>query len=324
MSKLKVAIIGCGGAGKNHAVGYSRLEHVEIVAAADIYEEKAAALTEQFGGTAYSSYETMIECEKPDIVSICTREYSHDQPALYALSHGCQVFCEKIMAHELQLGEEMVKTAEKHNQLLGVNYNYRFIDSVNTLKEIIASGELGELRSAVFHTHVFCHHHTLDMLRYLFGEPEAVTATFTEDLVVRNPNLWNNPETMLYVPDLNACTILRFGRLLVTIMASHRPLEEFPLIDIQLYGSKGSAIVSNMMINQINGTMKIQADGNSREIIGVPLSLNDIFYRSVEAFVDAVRGNREISSTGQDGLKMMQLEHAISRSHYEKKSISLD
>ena len=73
MGKLKAAVIGCGGAGANHAAGYAMHSDVMFVGAADLDASRAQALAAKYGGKAYGSYEELILAEQPDVVSVCTR-----------------------------------------------------------------------------------------------------------------------------------------------------------------------------------------------------------------------------------------------------------
>ncbi len=311
--RLRVAVIGSGGAGRAHAVGYAKLSDVEMVGVADINHTRAQALSEEVHTAPFSSYQDMIKQTRPDAVSVCTPESQHAEPTIYALSHGCHVLCEKIMAHDLKSGEQMVATARNHQRMLAVNYNYRYIDSVIALKQLIESEALGELRMVSLNVHAYCHHHALDLIRFWFGEFDQVTAVLTENQAERHYG-WNEADTMLYIPSVNECTAIRIGKLVVSLNACHRAFS-YPLMEITCYGTNGRVKISDMMINAINGDLLIQHGGETTRIPGEPLGLDDMFYRSIEGWVDAVQGRRQISTSGLDGLRIMQIEAAISQSH---------
>lgn len=319
MAKWKAAVIGCGGAGSQHADGYAQLPDVEFVGAADIDPEKSAALTARVGGRAYASYEELILAEQPDLVSICTREYDHAQPALFALAHGCHVLCEKLMAHELPAGEAMVEAASKYGKRLGMNYNYRFIDSIRLLKGKLAAGAIGEIKTATFHVHAYCHHHALDLIRYLFGDAERVNATLTEIEAERN-YAWAKADELLYIPSYNEATVLRIGRTLVTLIATHRSFD-FPLLDIELMGERGRIQIRDMMFTDMNGELRIQANHVNERIRPDAVTLEDTFHRSVANFVGSLNGLDTPSATGHDGMQALLLEEAIARSNRERREV---
>lgn len=323
MQKLKVAIIGCGGAGANHAEGYHRSENIELVGVSDIDFEKAQSLSEKYQTNAFKSYEEMIESQQPDVVSVCTREYDHTEPTLFALQNDCHVFCEKIMAADLEDAEQMVKMAEKHERILGVNYNYRYIDSIQTLKSKIDSGKLGEIRHLTFHVHAYCHHHSLDLILYLTGYPDEVISVLIEDDNERN-YAWYDADKLLYIPSVGESTTFKTNNTLITLHASHHSFN-YPLMEIDCIGTKGRLHLSNMTIDNMNGEALIQHEENKSEIPNEkPISLDGIFYRSVAGFIDSIRGQSSFLATGFDGLKVMKMESAISRSHQDQTHIKLE
>ncbi|MFC4596803.1 Gfo/Idh/MocA family protein [Cohnella hongkongensis] len=319
MSAFKAVVIGCGGAGTNHAVGYSKLPDVQFVGAADIDLSKAQALTAKVGGVAYASFEELILTEKPDLVSVCTREYDHDLPAIFALENGCHVLSEKIMAHSLQAGTRMAEAAMRSGKQLGVDYNYRFIDSIQILKQQLDAGAIGDVKTASFQVHAYCHHHALDLIRFLFGDPDELISTLTEIDAERNYP-WDRAHELLYIPSYNETTVIRFGRMLLTLTACHRSFR-YPLMEIDIVGTHGILQVCRMNIASVNGEVTIQHEERIDRIVPEPLTLDDTFYRSVASWVDTLKGNPTVSATGEDGLQTMMLEQAISRSHREKRYI---
>lgn len=71
MSKLKVAVIGCGSISKyRHLPEYHQNEAVEIVALCDIVASRAEAMQELYGGAVYTDYEELLKNETVDLVSV--------------------------------------------------------------------------------------------------------------------------------------------------------------------------------------------------------------------------------------------------------------
>ncbi len=321
MKPLRVGVIGCGGAGRNHAVGYSRVEGVQIVGLADVDRGRAETLGREMGAPAFSSFEAMITAARPDAVSVCTPEYHHVAPSLYALNQGCHVLCEKIMAPDLASGKQMVRRAADRGLKLGVNYNYRYIDSVLALQRLLAEESFGALRTVQFNVHAYCHHHALDLIRFLFGEFEQVTAVLTEDPAERH-FAWNDADAMLYIPSINACTVIRIGQLVISLVASHRSFS-YPLIECMVYGTAGRAKISDMRVSAMNGDLMIQHEDRIERTPMAPVSLDELFYRSIAGWVAALRGQTSLAATGDDGLRTMQIEAAISRSSSEGSAIQV-
>lgn len=152
-SKLKVAIIGCGMiANKAHIPAWkSHLDRCDVVAVCSHNIENAKATAERWGiANVYPDPETMLEKEKPDIVSVCAPNGLHISMTLLALSHGAHVFCEKPIALTYADAKEMFDAARKADktlmacQVLRCNPEYRFA------RECWENGTLGDVYYSEF------------------------------------------------------------------------------------------------------------------------------------------------------------------------------
>ncbi|MCM3175585.1 MULTISPECIES: Gfo/Idh/MocA family protein [Paenibacillus] len=146
MSKIKVAVFGCGAiAERRHIPEYADNEHVELVAFADPIVERAEKMAETYGGKAYSSYEELLANETVDAVSVCTPNYLHAPMAIAAANAGKHVLVEKPMAVSTEEGEQMIEAAKKNNVFLMVGHNQRLMPPHVKAKEILDSGRLGKV-----------------------------------------------------------------------------------------------------------------------------------------------------------------------------------
>src|ERR1700753_2170147 len=108
MSELKAAVFGTGGAARLHMQAYKGCAHTRPVAVCSRDRKRAKDMAVEFGVRGYTSIEGMLKEERPDVVSVATLEWEHQRPAMLSLEAGCHVLCEKIMAHEISIGEAMV------------------------------------------------------------------------------------------------------------------------------------------------------------------------------------------------------------------------
>ncbi|RLF06315.1 MAG: hypothetical protein DRK00_02045 [Thermoprotei archaeon] len=142
--RLRHAIVGAGVIGRHHAKVVHELEEYELVAVADVVEEKARSLAERYGARAYTDYVEMFEKEELDTVSVCTPHPLHSEVAVAAAKHGVNVLTEKPMAATVSQCLEMIWEARRRGVKLGVVFQYRFEPHFRRAKRLISSGGLGE------------------------------------------------------------------------------------------------------------------------------------------------------------------------------------
>lgn len=151
---LKIGIIGCGKITEvRHAPEYAENPNCQLVAFFDVVPERAKALAEQYGGTAYDSIEALLASDV-DAVSVCVANAYHAQASIQALKAGKHVLCEKPMATTPEDCEAMVAAAKAAGKFLMIGQNQRLAKAHVKAREIIESGEMGKV--ITFETH-FAH-----------------------------------------------------------------------------------------------------------------------------------------------------------------------
>ncbi|MBQ3087949.1 MAG: Gfo/Idh/MocA family oxidoreductase [Clostridia bacterium] len=150
MEKLRICSIGLGGMGRHHTRAHKELGLTEIVAFCDIIPERAEMMRDEYFPDAkvYTDYREMIEKENPDAVDIATPNYLHSPMAVFALEHGCHVFCEKPDAVSVAEAEKMRDAAEKAGKILMVMRNNRYYTPSVFMKQFIADGKAGDIYAA--------------------------------------------------------------------------------------------------------------------------------------------------------------------------------
>ena len=95
---VRIGFVGTGGIANHHLRTLAQLDEAELVAFCDVVEEKALAAVAEYGGKAYSHYETLYDSEALDAVYICLPPFAHAQPELAAIERGLPIFVEKPVA----------------------------------------------------------------------------------------------------------------------------------------------------------------------------------------------------------------------------------
>lgn len=141
---IKAAIIGLGKMGMSHAAILGGLPNVELVAACDMDSLLQSAFKKLTKIRMYTDYKKMIEEVKPDCVYVVTPTKLHYDMVMFALEHGCHVFCEKPFALTVEQGEKMVTAAKARGLVNQVGYHNRYIGTFNEMKRLLAEGVIGK------------------------------------------------------------------------------------------------------------------------------------------------------------------------------------
>ena len=199
---LKVGLIGNGGIASVHLNSYKRLfeaGEAEIVAVCDIRPER---LQPEFlkvftNARTYTDADEMLAAEagKLDFIDVCVPTYVHAEIAIKVMEAGFPCLCEKPMARTVGEAEAMIDTAKRTGKQLMLAYCNRFAMGACEIKKIIDEGKYGKVISAEFRREggsddgekwfrefelsgsavLDFHIHDVDMIRWMFGMPEAVT-----------------------------------------------------------------------------------------------------------------------------------------------------
>jgi UDP-N-acetylglucosamine 3-dehydrogenase len=146
----KLAIVGVGGWGKNHA----RVLHEfgSLVAICEIDPQRGKELADRYGAKLYSSLDDMLNNEKKlDACLVCTPTETHSGIAKRIMEKGMNVFVEKPLSFSSKECEEMMDVAERNKVILTSGYIERFNPAVQEVKRLIDCNKYGDLLMMEFH-----------------------------------------------------------------------------------------------------------------------------------------------------------------------------
>lgn len=211
-NRIKVAILGYGHIARNHRIGYellkSQMAPVELVALCDIdpeqfqdmeiinSDESTAGVRKDYH--TYTDLEEMLKQEEVDVIDICLPTYLHCEYTVKLLKRGYHVMCEKPMGRNTAECARMLAAEKESGKKLMIGMCLRFNPMYLELKKLIDEKTYGEVTSAHFERRsaipawgyqnwfqnyecsggaaLDFHIHDVDMIRFLFGEPKAVSA----------------------------------------------------------------------------------------------------------------------------------------------------
>jgi len=145
MRQLKVAVIGCGSWGFQHARVFSDLPNVRLEAVADVNPERVQRVTDRFHCKGYGSVEKMLKDSEAEAVSVCTPTVTHACLAVQALNAGKHVLVEKPMTDSSEEAMRLLDAARRVGVFLSVGFVERFNPAVQESKRMIDEGDIGEV-----------------------------------------------------------------------------------------------------------------------------------------------------------------------------------
>lgn len=144
---IGVCLIGTGRAGMIHGKNFvSRVPHAKMVAVVDTIEESAKKSARELGvKTYYTDYKKAFENDEIDAVVVVTPTKFHRDIVITAANAKKHILCEKPMAMNPEECEEMIAAAKRNQVKLQIGFMRRFDRGFRRAKEMIDSGEIGDV-----------------------------------------------------------------------------------------------------------------------------------------------------------------------------------
>jgi len=195
---VRVAVVGLGKLGVAHTAVLSMVPDAELVGISDLAPALGKSLRGMgFQAPFYASVSELLAQAKPDAVWVCTPPHVHEPVARLCVEAGVAAFVEKPLAHSVESAQALADLAARPGAKVSCGYTLAFWPSFAAAQHALASGVLGEVRSAkssMFLSQVFAAQkgwigdpaksgggvvanissHLLFVLRWCLGQPVAV------------------------------------------------------------------------------------------------------------------------------------------------------
>lgn len=296
----------------------------------------------------YRTLEELLNDNAVELVIVNTPSGTHYQYAKQCLQAGKNVIVEKPFTATVEEGEELTQLAEEKNKLLSVYQNRRYDSDYKTVKKILEEDWLGEIIEAEFHYDRYVEElsykvhketpgpgvgvvydlgsHLIDQALQLFGMPQAV---FADIRIIRAISKVDDYfELLLY-----------YKKLRVRLHSSYLVRE--PLPAYVLHGRKGSFIKAKTDVQETAlqaGKIPDTTDwgkepenekgflhtGKDGKIIKeyIP-SLQGNYRQYYDGIYNALRLQRPLPVTAEEGLNVIRIINAAYRSNEQRKLIEL-
>ena len=260
------------------------------------------AKAERYGVKAYADLETALRASEVNAVYVASPVFLHAPQTMASLRAGKHVLCEKPMAMNYREAQEMVQVARETGRTLGVAYYRRTYPKVERARQLLREGAIGQPVLA----YLCCHDwfnaedgdrawlldpalagggplydigsHRIDVLNYVFGEPQDVRARLSN--AVHNSKVEDCATVLIdYKSKVRGIVDVRWHSRV------HR--DEFRII-----GTEGE-----MDLTPLNGPSLVYPGGREE----LPTHPN-VHYPCVRNFVDAVLEGAALLSSGESAL----------------------
>lgn len=291
---------------------------VSLVGIASRDFRKAEEAAKQLGlPKAYGSYEELLQDRAIEAVYIPLPNHLHVEWICKAADHGKHVLCEKPLALNAKEAEQALQYTEKKQVRLMEAFMYRFHPQWNHVREVVRSGELGDIRfvhigysymnkdpnnirnkleaggGAIMD--IGCY--AISTCRFITGmEPKRVLA-----LVQRDPD---------FKTDCLSSGVLDFGssRGLFTVST-----QAFPGQRVEVVGTNGKLSVELPfnMYGDVPARIEITTSIGPRTVLLGPAEQYRIMF---EAFSRCIRESTPVPTPPEDAVANMKVIDALFRS----------
>jgi len=311
---------------RSHAAAYHRHPQTDLVAVCDIRQEALDTFRDDWQDVwpnmhYYTDYREMLAQEQPDIVSVATPDHLHADFTVAAAEGSAKaILCEKPIATTLADADRMIKACQEHNVLLSIEHTRRWSPSFLTVRELIRSGEVGQLRSIVSSLYsqramLFRNGtHSIDMLiffaesdpEWVWAELEAGFEHFTEYKGDGGHDPATDPAASAYIHFANGVRAF------------------FNCIKVDMHGSQFELICDGGRI-EISDRGATFIQGRSHYAWArSEIHIDDYMYAyqagALAELVHVLENGGELVSPGHEARKALEIMLAILRSHHQGNS----
>ncbi|MCI0396177.1 MAG: Gfo/Idh/MocA family oxidoreductase [Chloroflexi bacterium] len=334
---LGVALIGAGGIGEIRAEAVAQTPGLELVAVADIDRSRAEKVAGRYGGQPSADPLAVAGQKNVDLVIISTPPNHHADLSLAALASGKHVLCEKPLAHTLADAGRMCAAAEAHGVLLKTGFNHRYFPAMAFARRLIDDGRIGEIITVQAYAghpggvefgHDWVHDsavtgggslvdngiHILDLTRFFLDDPVVSATGYIANLVWPFGNAEDNGYALFRTA----------GGKVAQVHASWTQWRGYRFW-VEIFGTRGYVKASYPPMMAEWGQMPEPGIRTKRRwnlfpafqirerLKGWRWTVVQSFVEEMSLFAEGIRAGREVPATGRDGLRAMQLAHAIYR-----------
>lgn len=301
--------------------------------------ERAAEITADYGGMAYTDYSALLADTSIEAVVLPTPHFLHYPQTIAALQAGKHVFVEKPMAVHLDEALQMKRSAEEKNLILAVGLQGRRTGGIRKAKAMLDAGELGTVALAVaVHSAPIAQNYTSDDWETQkdkmpggpldnLGVHYADIMPFLLGKIRRVSGFYSTAITDFEVPDV-AIANFEFESGALGVYTTQQVSAYSSRLS--LYGTKGVLHINRfgqeLHWQEIVDTQAAKAEGPTLTPVPFegPNPFTTALQEELEDFADCVRNGGKPLVGADEGIASLRIIRAIMESSDTGRSITLD
>lgn len=317
---LRVAVVGTGGWGEQHARVFADRTDTVLCAVVGRDPGRTQTRAEAYGTRAYTDVDAMLDAEQPDLVTVSLPNEAHFEPTLHLIRRGVPLLVEKPLVFDLTEADVLLAEAAERDLFFGIDLNHRYAEPVVRLKRAIDDGELGDLVFATWrfggeanigtspHANLIeTQVHGIDMLEHLCGPISSVMAQVYDRSI----------------PGVNttmAVALTFAGGGVGTLLGTYDSSYAYPgTHHLEVNGTLGRGVVEDTVRRLVlsrtgDDTARVWEAGYFDD---EARSFHTTFDRHVDALLAALRAGQEPPVHARAGRRALEVAFAIIRSAAE-------
>lgn len=317
MTPLRVAVVGAGSWGAEHARIFGGRPDTELVAVVGRDETRTQTRADAYGTRGYTDLAAMLDQERPDLVSVCLPNEDHFEVTRHLVEAGVDLLVEKPLVFDLGEADALLAAAERSGSFFAINFNHRYAEPVLRARAAIEAGELGRVVFATWRfggeaNHGTSRHanlietqcHGFDMIEHLVAPVVSVAAQMTDVT-------YGDLSTVALALELADGAV-------ATMLGSYDSSYAYP--DSQLVEVNGTA--GRLTIHDTVRRLEISRAGDAERRVWEAGYFDDeargfhgTFDRHVDALLAALRAGEPPPVHARAGRRALQIAHAAIESY---------
>lgn len=324
MGKLKVAVIGTGHLGKEHARIYSEMPDVSLVGVVDTNKDAGEAVALRCKTRYYSSFKEILN--KVDAASVVVPTRSHYEITKELLNNGIHVLVEKPMTGAVSEAEDLIKLSQQKSIILQPGYIERFNPALKAIKKLDVSLKFIEchrlspftFRSADIGVVLDLMIHDIDIILYLSKSKVKKIDAVGVNVIADKEDIAN-----ARIQFENGCVAnITASRVSFEPMRRIRLFSENSYISLDyqkqeaLIYKKSPKLTLKSIDAEGKGVSNITdlknfSFGDMLKIERIKMNNEEPLRKELESFIDCVKNGKQPVVSGEEGIKAIKIAAII-------------